>query len=110
MRYTEDMNKELSESDSEVYEKIANVLSRHAIGYRGDDTMMKGDLLEIIVGEAAIRVDEFLWHSWAGLRFKNGDEYHGPVYDMHTTSRNQYAGPRVCMCSKCQPVDAKSMN
>lgn len=105
------MDKELLLSD--IQEQV-NVIASHSIGYAGDDTMMKGDLLEIIVGQSAVRVDSDLWHSWTGHRLRNGDEYHGPVYHLGEGRNIPYKGVRLCRCSKCQenvtPFDSKLAN
>ena len=78
-----------------------SILDRYVRTFRGDDTMLKGDLLEISMGGQIIPVDKFLWNSWTGVRYLNGDEYHGPVYMMGTSKL--YDGSRICKCMTCQP-------
>ena len=41
-----------------------------------------------------------VFSAWTGLRFINGTEYHGPVYNIDTNV--QYTGPRHCHCRICQ--------
>lgn len=98
---------------SDVQEQVSFIAS-HSIGYAGDDTMMKGDLLEIVVGQSAVRVDAALWNSWTGLRLRNGEEHHGPVYLLGESKNSPYKGNRLCRCSKCQehviPFDPKLAN
>ena len=77
------------------------LLSRNIVNFKGDDTMMKDDLLEIYVTCGLVSVKRELWRSWTGRRFVNGDEHHGPIFVMG--SEEKYIGERTCNCSLCQP-------
>lgn len=105
------MDKQLLLADIQEQVKI---ITSHSVGYAGDDTMMKGGLLEIVVGQSAVRVDAELWNSWTGHRLLNGEEYHGPVYHLDEGKGNPYRGVRLCNCNKCQehvaPFDLKLAN
>ena len=57
-------------------------------------------LMEVQVNAAWVVTDEEIFKSWTGPRRINGDEYHGPVYALGTST--VYTGARVCACSTCQ--------
>jgi len=78
-----------------------SVLNKHIRTLSGNDTMMKGSFQEILIAGNVLVVDNDLWRSWTGIRFLNGEEYHGPVYVMGT--QKLYEGIRTCICKTCQP-------
>jgi len=43
--------------------------------------------------------DEDTWRSWTGLRRRDGEEHHGPIYVRGTTS--VWDGRRDCACPRC---------
>ena len=64
------------------------------------DTASAQPLLEVSVEDGhyfAAAPD--VWNSWTGLRRRNGEDYHGPVY--YTGTRTTYTGKRVCPCTIC---------
>lgn len=77
------------------------LLNKHAVFLEGRDTMMKGGAFyEIEFTGNVVAVDRSLWSSWTGIRYLNGEEYHGDVYVMGT--KTPYEGPRLCTCDTCQ--------
>lgn len=69
------------------------------------DTLAAEPALE--VGIATLRgttewlaTTEAVWTSWTGLRRRDGEEWHGPVYGMD--GGGLYDGPRGCPCGACQ--------
>ena len=55
---------------------------------------------EVCITESWIEVKESVWKSWTGHRRLNGEDYHGPVYNLDTDV--VYNGARACGCSTCQ--------
>ena len=61
-----------------------------------------GDLLQVKVNNRWEQVDEYIFRSWAGLRKKNGRDYHGIVYVLGT---NELGDPRQQReCSHCEEL------
>jgi hypothetical protein len=78
-----------------------NLLERHVVVLSGKDTMLKGNFYEIQCSNGSIiAVDKSLWNSWTGIRYMNGEEYHGTVFVMGT--QKPYGGTRICTCNTCQ--------
>lgn len=64
------------------------------------DDVAAGPLMEVYVNSAWVATDEEIFKSWTGPRRINGDEHHGPVYALGTTT--VYTGARICACKTCQ--------
>lgn len=70
------------------------------------DDIASGPLLEILFEDVWILAEEDVFGCWTGLRRKNGEEVHGPIYPLGGTTF--YTGARVCGCKACQEhVEAK---
>lgn len=69
------------------------------------ETVPTDDVAEEPIYEATLKgvrvlVTEPVWRSWTGRRYKNGTEYHGPVYVLGKDVL--YTGARLCSCKVCQ--------
>jgi len=70
------------------------------------DDIASAPLLEIQFEDVWILAEEDVFGSWTGLRRKNGEEVHGPIYPLG--GKTFYTGSRVCGCKACQEhVEAK---
>jgi hypothetical protein len=50
-----------------------------------------------------IEATHSIFRSWTGFRRINGEEYHGPVYEVGSRESDEpYTGYRACGCSVCQ--------
>lgn len=69
----------------------------------GDD-VARGPVLEIQQKDQWVVVGDRLWNSWTGLRRRNGEDVHGPVFplDAPVGSTAFFTGARVCSCRKCE--------
>ena len=64
------------------------------------DDIASGPLLEILFEGVWILSEEDIFGCWTGLRRKNGEEIHGPIYPLG--GKTFYTGARVCGCRSCQ--------
>lgn len=80
-----------------IWELTADHLGLH---HNLTDTANTEPLLETMMpdGEFFVAPPE-VWDSWTGLRRRNGEDYHGPVYFAGT--RTTYTGHRMCSCPTC---------
>lgn len=71
------------------------------LNQRQTDTVNPEPLLEAMMpdGEFFVAPPE-VWDCWTGLRRRNGEDYHGPVY--FTGTRTIYTGRRTCSCPTCE--------
>lgn len=70
------------------------------------DDVASGPLLEILFEGTWILAEDDVFGCWTGLRRKNGEEIHGPIYPLG--GKTFYTGARVCGCKACQEhVEAK---
>lgn len=67
---------------------------------RPTDDVAGGPLLEILFEGLWVMAEEDVFGCWTGLRRKNGEEVHGPIYPLG--GKTFYTGARVCGCSTCQ--------
>lgn len=73
---------------------------------RPTDDIASGPLLEILFEGVWILAEEDVFGCWTGLRRKNGEDVHGPIYPLG--GKTFYTGARVCGCKACQEhVEAK---
>jgi len=70
---------------------------------RNFDDSIGQKILQVSLGEndTWIEVTEDLFKSWTGLRRINGEDYHGPIYNLGSNDV-VYSGSRTCGCSICQ--------
>jgi len=64
------------------------------------DDVIETPILEVLYEGMWVVTDPDIFRSWTGLRRRNGEKYHGEVYNMGTDIL--YEGARVCPCSVCQ--------
>lgn len=74
------------------------------LGAVATDVAASVPLLEAEVGGEVLLVDEALWRSCTGRRWRNGVEHHGPVVEYGST--RLWVGRRYCLCSQCQSTVA----
>jgi len=94
--------KEYNEAMIEVLETVP---AGPVVGHPTDD-IASGPLLEILYEDVWVMAEEDVFGCWTGLRRKNGEEVHGPIYPLG--GKTFYMGARVCGCKACQEhVEAK---
>jgi hypothetical protein len=64
------------------------------------DDISEEPILEAVIYGSRVLTNDYIWRSFTGRRYKNGVEYHGPVY---TLGNNKVATcARLCGCAICQ--------
>lgn len=64
------------------------------------DDIASGPILEVQLLDRWFLVDLDTFRSWTGLRRLNGDDFHGDIFYLESSS--PYTGARACPCSTCQ--------
>lgn len=64
------------------------------------DDVAEEPILEAVVYGSKVLTNDYIWRSCTGRRYKNGVEYHGPVYSLGNDV--VYTGARLCGCAICQ--------
>jgi len=68
------------------------------------DDVSSSHIYEVEFEDSYMDVDESIFTSWTGARRLDGSNYHGPIYNMGTSTL--YTGPRACSCSICSATTA----
>lgn len=64
------------------------------------DVLRRTPILEVELEGRRVEARAEEWRSYTGRRWKNGEEEHGPVYNLGTDV--PYDGRRVCPCRTCE--------
>jgi hypothetical protein len=64
------------------------------------DSIMPSPLYEVGIKDVFISTTEDVFYAWTGQRRLNGQTFHGPIYNLGTSTH--YDGPRHCGCSICE--------
>lgn len=69
-----------------------------------DDTLLQGHTYEVGIATLHgytewLTSDEDTWRSWTGLRKRDGEDHHGPIYVAGT--ERVWDGKRDCACARC---------
>ena len=64
------------------------------------DSIIPTPLYEVGIKDTFISTTEDIFLSWTGPRLLNGETFHGPIFNLGTTT--PYTGPRHCGCSTCE--------
>lgn len=92
--------------DKTLQEAVENFLSHLSPTDSVSDEAIPTTGFEVCLGDTWLPAEPRVWRSWKGPRKMWGQEYHGPIYMLDSTSET-YSGRRACSCSKCQEfVDA----
>jgi hypothetical protein len=64
------------------------------------DSALSNPLYEVSTTNKFIPTTQDIFSAWTGNRRLNGEIFHGPVYNLGTSTL--YTGARTCGCSTCQ--------
>lgn len=64
------------------------------------DSLLPNPLYEVALGNTYTTTSHDVFQAWTGPRRLNGQDYHGPIFNLGTNL--PYDGPRHCGCSACE--------